>query len=136
MTKYIATNYNNVLVINTSKQFQDLSNSYFEAIRIRLINIIIFDLPTSVNNTLLNYENTDIFDFIETLKNGYITNSNYQNGGLSLTPCHVIVFANCVTGIKELKFDRWKIIKILKDGEACMGNVNRENEIMYNEKYI
>ena len=136
LAKYIVTNNTGVLLINTSKQFQDLINVYLEIIKKRNINTIILDLPRSVSNTLLNYENTDIFDFIEILKNGYISNGECQNGGLILTPCHVIVFANCITGIKEISSNKWKIIKILEDGEAYTGHVNIKNEIKYDDTYI
>ena len=89
-------------------------------------------LSKSVSKTLLNSKNNSIFNFIAILKDGYI---NVLGKVLKLAPCHIIVFSNCITGINELRFDRWKIIKILENNEACTGSVNRNGEIEYNEQY-
>lgn len=136
LAQYILSNYKNVLLIETIDNVKSL---YLEAIKKRSVQIVIFDLPRKITNCLDNFENSDIFDFIETLKIGLIVGVvgiGSQNGCLILNPCHVIVFSTCITGIKEIDYFRWKIIKILKDGEAHLGHVNEENEIEYNENFI
>ena len=136
LTNYISTNYNNVLGIKTLDTYENLINMYLNVIKTRTINIVIFDLSKKVSNRLLNAESHGIFDFIETLKDGYINDGKINSNIIKLTPCHVIVFSNCITGIKEINSGKWKIIKILEDGEACMGSVNTSNEINYEDTYI
>lgn len=55
---------------------------------------------------------------------------------VKLAPCHIIVFSDCITRIDKLRYNRWKIFKILENNEACMGSVNRNGEIVYDEQYI
>lgn len=130
LTHYIESNYKHVLVIET---LDNLICTYVSFIKTQLVEIVIFDLPRRLNKILLNNDNDDLFKLIEMLKNDCI---NFNTERIKTKPCHVIVFSNCITGIKELSPSKWKIIKILEDGEACMGNVSKEGEIEYNNVHI
>lgn len=67
------------------------------------------------------------------LKNGCI---NFKSVRTKILPCHVIIFSNCIPSVKEVSPSKWKIIKILKDGEAHIGHVTEESEIEYDKNYI
>lgn len=129
LAHYIETNYNNVLMIKDLSSYINMITTYINVIKKRMINIVILDVPRIISNDLLNPENNGIFKFIELLKDGYINTSDKR---IKLTPCHVIVFSNSLTNVKLIRSDRWKIIKILEDGEACMGTVN----VSYEDTYI
>lgn len=133
LTKYIVSNYKHVLVIN---KINNVIEMYLETIKLCPVEIVIFDLSWKLSYLLTNSENSDIFEFIEMLKTSYIPKVSFQNGGLILKPCHVIIFSYCLEGIKEIDPNRWKIIKILEDGEAYMGHVTSQSKVEYNETHI
>lgn len=133
LTKYICSNYKNVLLIN---KIDNVTNIYLETIKTCPIEIVILDLSWKASNSLLTSKTSDIFDFIEILKMGCISDNTFQSGALILKPCHVIVFSSCLTGIKEIEAYRWKIIKILDDNEAYLGIINKQGEIEYDKTHI
>lgn len=133
LTKYIVSNYEHTLVINKINNVIDM---YLETIKLFPVEIVIFDLSWKLSNLLTTSENSDIFEFIEMLKTSYIPKVSFQNGGLILKPCHVIIFSYCLEGIKEINPNRWKIIKILEDGEAYLGHVTRQSEVEYDDIHI
>ena len=136
LTNYISTNYKNVLVIKTLDTYLNMLNTYLNVIKTREIKTVILDLSRKMSDILLNSTDSGVFDFIQTLKESFVNDINISNETVTLIPCHVIVFSNCIIGIKEISPSKWRIIKILEDGEACMGSVNRKSEIEYESVHI
>ena len=135
LTNYIDSNYENVLVINTLDTYSNMLNSYLDVIKTCTIKTVIIDLSRQMSNILLRSTNSGIFEFIEKLKEGFVNNI-FNKTRIKLIPCHVIVFSNCITNVEEISPSKWRIIKILEDGEACMGSVNRKSEIEYESVHI
>ena len=132
LANFITNNNENVLLINVLGNLEYLINTYISYRKINKINCVIFDLPREITEI----ENTNLCNFIRILKDEYIGNLPLSNMVRKLDPCHVIVFANFIPNIKKLSSDRWNIIRILKDGSACLDSVNDNGEIVYNESCI
>lgn len=131
LRNYIASNYDNVLIIDTLGSLEELQKIYLD-VGNNDIKIVIIDLGKEESNNLLTLENTGLSRFIENLKNESFIKPVFKR----LFPCHVIVFAQCIVGIDKLSHDRWQIFKIIEDGKSYKGFVNEDYEIEYDPIYF
>ncbi len=55
---------------------------------------------------------SDIYQSMESIKNGYFTSTKYETKTCCFNKPHVIIFSNHLPNMKALSADRWKIHKI------------------------
>lgn len=55
---------------------------------------------------------SDIYQALESVKNGYFVNSKYETGVACFATPHVVVFSNHEPDYKALSADRWKVFSI------------------------
>lgn len=60
------------------------------------------------------YEDKDIYDPLEAIKNGMITSVKYAGQTVEFEPPHVVVFANFMPNLQKMSMDRWDIRVITK----------------------
>jgi hypothetical protein len=89
---------------------------------------MILDLPRTAETN-----KTRIYQYLEEIKDGFVTAQKYQGGTCLFQTPHVVVFANWAPFVKSLSMDRWEIYEI-RDGELeavstdeCL-LINAENE--------
>lgn len=52
---------------------------------------------------------SDIYQALESIKNGYFINAKYETGVACYAIPHVVVFSNAAPDLSKLSFDRWDI---------------------------
>lgn len=60
---------------------------------------------------------TDLYQTMESVKNGYFVNTKYETGVCCMAIPHVIVFSNHLPDLKALSSDRW-VIRRMKNQES------------------
>ena len=125
LAKYIQKTNENVLILDGSGTYSELIDSYIVSRKTNEVKILIFDLSRGISKNLLESGDSDIFDFIDQIKN----QSTTHNMPLQPNPCHIIIFSNSIFGIENLSSDRWNIIRILEDDDAYIDNVNSKGKI-------
>lgn len=74
---------------------------------------LIIDIPRRVRD----FEG--IYEAIEVIKDGLLTNTKYQSGTFLLPPkCVVIVFANWWPQVDKMSLDRWRLFRLLSRDEV------------------
>lgn len=68
----------------------------------------IFDISRTVNEHAM----TEIYQALESVKNGYFVNTKYDTGVACFDIPHVIVFSNHYPKLSALSLDRWKILDL------------------------
>lgn len=71
----------------------------------------IFDLSRTKPKA---FSNQDLYSAIEDIKNGYIVNSKYETGILTMNPPHIVVLANHLPDTTAISADRWNILSLPK----------------------
>lgn len=81
----------------------NLTNLIFKA---PTSKIYLFDLTRAKPKDI---SGQDIYSVMESLKNGVIVNTKYENGQKLFNPPHVWIFANILPKFQSLTADRWKV---------------------------
>jgi len=84
---------------------------------------IIIDLPRSAE------KQTRMYNYIEEVKDGFITSQKYQGGTCIFNSPHVVIMANWMPDTKCLSLDRWKIYKINEEKEL----IHHKVDFVYDE---
>ena len=72
---------------------------------------LVYDLTASAAHC------NGFYDGIECIKNGRITSTKWKGNKIKFDIPHVVVFANFLPRVHQMKLDRWKIFEITKEME-------------------
>jgi len=70
------------------------------------IRVLFMDAPRSKQGEFVQY------DFLEEVKNGFVSSPKYESRHKQLQPCHVVVLMNESPDMSKLSADRYKLIEL------------------------
>lgn len=102
LAKHLCMSYNALVVGGKGQDIKFAVANYLES---KDLDILIYDVPRSVGNTVS-------YSSIEEIKNGCMFSSKYESGMSIFNPPHILVFSNVEPDLTSLSLDRWVIIDI------------------------
>lgn len=114
ISKYLRTNFGNRWIIvrdlGTSRDASTIIAN--AAAKGWQFQGIVINLPRQSS------DHNRMYEYLEEIKDGFVTATKYEGGTVCFDSPHVVVFANFPPRVGQLSMDRWKIREIQEDGDA------------------